>query len=151
MTDGAPIESNKITGSSIPSTNDEARRKDELVFSLIAKQYDDQLQRKRDLDGKAGSLIGYVTIVTGLLIGLGTFAILGSLSKPQFYFPYFIGIASLIVSIVFSLLAVRIRKWSAVPDSRKLFCFAMENRTLFCNFTDRSGRYFILERPQANF
>ena len=111
MTDGAPIQHNKRTDSSQPLNNNDARRKDEL-----------------------GSLIGYVTIVTGLLIGLGTFSILGSLSKPQFYLPYFIGIASLIASIVFSLLAVRIRKWTAVPDVRKLFDAAMKDPI----FTDRT-------------
>jgi hypothetical protein len=132
MVVGAPIQHNKRTDSFniiTPSNNDDARRTDELVFNLIAKQYDNQVQRRRDLDSKAGSLIGYVTIVTGLLIGLGTFSILGSLSKPQFYLPYFMGIASLIASIVFSLLAVIIRKWTAVPDVRKLFGAAMKDPT----------------------
>lgn len=89
--------------------------KEQLLLDLVKRRYDAEWQRAKDLDGKAGSLIGYVTIVTGLIVGLGTFSILGKLSVPLYYTPYFIGIASLLLSIVISLFAIKIRSWEFSP------------------------------------
>lgn len=85
------------------------------------------MQSAKDLDGKAGNLIGYVTIVTGLIIGLGTFSILEKLSQPQYYVPYFIGIAALLASIIISLLAIRIRSWYSTPVIEDLEDYLKDN------------------------
>jgi hypothetical protein len=97
-------------------SSDDETKKEEILFDLVKRRYDSEWDRIRDLDDKAGNLIGYVTIVTGLLIGLGTFDILDKLSKPEYYVPYFGGIFLLILSVVFSLLALKVSKWSASPD-----------------------------------
>lgn len=44
-------------------------------LDLVQKRYDHEWDRARDLDGKAGHLLGYVTIITGLILGLGAFSI----------------------------------------------------------------------------
>jgi hypothetical protein len=92
------------------------KNKDELILDLVKRRYDDELQRGKDLDGKAGSLIGYVTIVTGLLVGLGTFDILGKLSKPEYYIPYFTGIGLLLSSIISSMMAIKLTKFVVAPE-----------------------------------
>jgi hypothetical protein len=99
------------------SSNDNADRykKEEVLLDLVKRLYDAEWQRTKDLDSKAGSLIGYVTIVTGLIIGLGTFSILDKLSLPVFYVPYFIGISALLLSIVISLFAIKVTTWEFSP------------------------------------
>ncbi len=96
------------------------KNKDELIFDLIKRRYDDELERIKSLDTKAGNLIGYISIVTSLLIGAGTFNILGKLSKPEYYSPYFVAIGLLLVSFIFSLNALKIRKWKVVPATERL-------------------------------
>jgi hypothetical protein len=102
------------------SEQDEDTRKDELIFELGKRRYDHELQRTKDLDDKAAGLIGYVTIVTGLLVGLGTFGILEKLSKPEYYIPYFGGIGLLLFSIISSLMSIRLTKWDVVPKFEDL-------------------------------
>jgi hypothetical protein len=99
---------------------DDDKSKDELIFDLVKRRYDNESDRRKDLDEKAGNLIGYVTIVTGLLVGLGTFDILDKLSKPQYFIPYFVGIALLLTSIISSLISIRLAKWSVVPKYEDL-------------------------------
>jgi hypothetical protein len=94
--------------------------KTELLAELTKQRYDAELQRTRDLDGKTGNLIGYVSIVTGLIVGLGTFSILEKLSGPQYYIPYLLGIGGLLVSIITSLLAVRTKVWKFSPGIQDL-------------------------------
>lgn len=64
-------------------------------LDLVQKRYDHEWDRARDLDGKAGHLLGYVTIITGLILGLGAFSIV-----ERLFIPYFAGIASLLFSTV---------------------------------------------------
>jgi hypothetical protein len=77
--------------------------------------YDYEFETRGVLDDKGSNLIGYVTIVTGLLIGLGTFEIFDKLSLPEYYIPYFAGIALLLATIVFSMLSVRVKEYKFVP------------------------------------
>jgi hypothetical protein len=75
-----------------PVLSEDEKDKHDIVFDLMQKRFDYEMQRISDLDDKAGNLIGYTTIVTGLIVGLGTFDILDKLSRPEFYIPYFGGI-----------------------------------------------------------
>jgi hypothetical protein len=85
--------------------------KEEMLLDIVKRRYDAELQRTKDLDTKAGNLIGYVSIVTGLIVGLGTFSILEKLSSPQYYVPYIVGVAALLLSIIASLFALRVISW----------------------------------------
>src|SRR5438093_3269996 len=101
---------------------DDGAKKDEIIFELVKRIYDEGFETKRTLDDKGSNLIGYVTIVTGLLIGLGTFNIFDELSLPQYYIPYFVGIGLFLATIVFSMLTVRVKEYEFVPtvgDVRK--------------------------------
>jgi hypothetical protein len=111
------MESDKSeTNSALENNNSDAgNKKEELLLDLVRKRYDIELQTSRDLDSKAGNLIGYVTIVTGIIVGLGTFSILGKLSEPLYYTLYFVGIGSLLSSIIISLFAIRVRTWLSSP------------------------------------
>ena len=105
-----------------PQTDDDVK-KDEVIYELVKRLYDEKLATKRVLDDKGSNLIGYITIVTGLLVGLGTFNVSDKLSLPQYYIPYFIGIGLLLGTIVFSMLSVRVKNYSyapIVPDLRRV-------------------------------
>ena len=97
-----------------PAEND-AVKKDEIIHELVKRIADYEFDIKQILDDKGSNLIGYVTIVTGLLIGLGTFDIFDKLSRPEYFIPYFVGIALLIATIIFSMLSVRVREYRYVP------------------------------------
>ena len=106
-------------GSRMSSDNDndnDNAKKEELLFDLVKRRYDSELERIRDLDDKAGNLIGYVTVVTGLLIGLGTLDILDKLARAEYFVPYFAGIILLLLSLVLSLVALKVSKWTVSPD-----------------------------------
>jgi len=96
-------------------------KKGEMAFDLIKRRYDSEITRISDLDGKAGTQIGFISIVLSLLIGVGTFDFLDKLTVPKFFLPYFIGIGLLLLSFVFSLLSVKVREWTFAPDTDKLF------------------------------
>lgn len=90
--------------------------KEKQLFELIKRRYDLELQRARDFDSKAGNLIGYVTIITGLLLGIGTFDILDKTTKPEYYLPYFIGIGLLLLSMCSSLTVLKLKKYNIEPN-----------------------------------
>ena len=95
-------------GSGENNSNSKNNRSDiedkrKLLLDLVRKRYDIELQSSKDLDNKAGNLIGYVTIVTSIIVGLGASSILGKLSEPVYSIPYLVGIASLLFSIILSL------------------------------------------------
>lgn len=95
---------------------DDPLKKDEVIFELVKRLYDEVFETKRILDDKGSNLIGYITIVTGLLIGLGTFSLLDKLSLPEYYIPYFVGIGLFLASIMFSMLTVRVKEYMLVPS-----------------------------------
>jgi hypothetical protein len=95
--------------------------RDNLIYDLVKRRYDSEWQRINNLDGKANSLVGYISLVTGFLLGSATFAMSSALiCRPALSSVYFCGIGILIVSIVLALLATRIRKWPNVPDVKFL-------------------------------
>jgi hypothetical protein len=94
--------------------------KDEFVYDLLKGRHDAQIERRQELDSKASNLMGYVTIVTGLTITLGTLSLSNMLQLPQLYIPYFIGIGSLLTSVIMALIASRVMDWVVVPDITKL-------------------------------
>ena len=46
--------------------NDDKTKKKELILDLAKRLHDDELQRTKDLDNKAGNLIQYISLATGL-------------------------------------------------------------------------------------
>jgi hypothetical protein len=111
--------------------------KEELLVDITKGRYAAEMERTRDLDGKAGNLIGYVSIVTGLIVGLGTFSILEKLSSPQYYIPYLIGIGGLLVSIILSLLAVKITStWLYSPGIADLKRYYQDGQADYTALSD---------------
>jgi hypothetical protein len=96
-------------------SNEDDEKKEETLFDLVKRRYDSEWERLKGLDDKAGNLIGYVSIVTGLLLGLGIFEIVDKLTKPVYYLSYFGGIILLLSSIILSMIAIKVREWSIAP------------------------------------
>lgn len=99
--------------------NDEKER-DMMIFDLIKRRYDSELQTINDLDSKAGNLIGFVSVTIGLLVGVGTLNLIDKLSKFEYFIIYILGIVILLVSIIFSMYAIKIRKWAIAPEVQYL-------------------------------
>jgi hypothetical protein len=97
-------------------SQDDDQKRYELILDLVKRRYDSELARTKDLDSKAGSLIGFVSVVVGLLVGLGTIDLLSKLVKLEYSIPYFLGIGILLLSIVISLFSIKVRKWPFVPS-----------------------------------
>lgn len=125
------LEKNTTPSAPAPDQDKDENKKREILLDFVKRRYDTEWQRTTDLDSKAGGLIGYVTIVTGLLIGLGTFSILDKLSAPQYYIPYFIGIGSLLLAILMSLCAVKTRVFYSSPTNEQLERFYQDNEMYY--------------------
>jgi hypothetical protein len=95
-------------------------KRDELLFDLVKRRYDSEWDRIKDLDDKANNFIGFVSVIIGLLLGSGTFNLTNASLHSLLSIPYFLGIGTLLVSVIFSLRAIKIRKWPAVPNVKTL-------------------------------
>jgi hypothetical protein len=104
------------------SKHDDDRDRDELIFDLIKRRVETELNRTNNLDSKAGSIVGFVSILAGLLLGGGSLLFGGQMNNLHFDLTdiksnlYFFGVALLLLSIGLSLFALRVRKWIAVPN-----------------------------------
>lgn len=116
----------------VDKDSDEFKR-GEIAFELIKRNYDAEMARVNDLDGKAGTQIGFISVVLSLLIGVGTFQLLEKLTLPQFFLPYLIGIGLLLLSFLSSLFAIKIRDWTWAPKTQTVFDggFKSENGAWF--------------------
>jgi Na+/phosphate symporter len=90
-------------------------KRDELIFDLVKRRLDGESTRLSNLDSKATNLIGFISVVVGLLLGGSAFAPAG-ISNQALSVPYFVGISLLITSIILALLATKVMKWIAIPD-----------------------------------
>ncbi|MGA9153159.1 MAG: hypothetical protein WBZ36_21485 [Candidatus Nitrosopolaris sp.] len=96
-------------------------KRDTLLFDLIKRRYDAEWDRIAGLDSKANNFIGFISVVTGLLLGSSTFTFSKlSCTYPSLTVLYFLGTGLLLVSIGFALSAIKIRRWHAVPNVETL-------------------------------
>lgn len=103
-------------------------KKNRLLLDLMIRRYDGEMARASDLDSKAGNLIGYVTIATGLLVGVGTFSISEKLTVLQYVIPFFFGLVFLMISIIMSLFSIRIKTYYFSPSINKLEDFLIDKK-----------------------
>lgn len=93
------------------------KERDEFIFDQIQKRFEREWQRLRDLDNKASSIIGFVSVATGVLLGTGMLGIINFdtvLLQAKAFFVF--GTGLLILSIVLGLLGFKVRAWHDVPD-----------------------------------
>lgn len=109
------------------SPEDISRKRDELIFDLIKKRYENELDRIRNLDNKASNIVGFVSVGVSLLLGGGSIISGGGILKSSIFMSnhllggiYFTGVGFLLLSIGSSLTSMRIRKWSIVPNVQTL-------------------------------
>jgi hypothetical protein len=95
-------------------------KEDEILYDIVKTKYNDSLARWDSLDNKASNLIGYVTIVTGLLVGIGTFELFGSLHSVISYILFFIGMGLLVLVIISSLICIRIKYYFEIPSAKEI-------------------------------
>ena len=95
------------------------QERDKLLFDLIKGRLEQEWTRVNDLDTKASNLVGFVSIASGLLLGIGTFARISQFGV-SLALIFLSGAGLLISSIFFGMMAMRIRKWQLVPDSSAL-------------------------------
>ena len=89
--------------------------RDRFLFDLISQRQSQEWQRVHDLDTKASNTIGFVSIIVGFLLGVRSLGV-GSMLTLWELITFSIGIASLIIALVYALLAFRVRKWQLVPN-----------------------------------
>jgi hypothetical protein len=95
--------------------------RDDLILELVKRRYDGVLQNASALDTKAATLVGFVSVVVGLIVGGGTFDVSVIAGSILLYVPYFTSIVILLASIFFGLQAYREkRNYPIVPDVRAL-------------------------------
>jgi hypothetical protein len=113
---------NTITEDGLHSNEILDQKRDELIFELIKRRFDYEFTRTNNLDGKAHNSVGYVGAIVALLLGTGSLLT----GAEAFKYPiqhssptliiYFVGIATLLISIGLALGALKVRKWAMAPD-----------------------------------
>jgi hypothetical protein len=68
------------------------------------------------LDGKAGNLIGFVSVVVSVLLGSALFELRALSFSHPVSILYFIGIGILLLSIGLALGGFRVKRWTEVPN-----------------------------------
>lgn len=96
--------------------SDPEEAKEETVLELVQRRYDEELERAAAIDGKAANLIGYVSVITGLIIGLGTLDLLDKTLTIGQSLAYYLGLAFLVGSSISALLATSVRTWKFSPE-----------------------------------
>jgi hypothetical protein len=96
---------------------------DEKLYEFAEKRYNFEMQRAKDLDGKAGNIIGYVSIITALTLGLGTIEIIEKVTRVELFYLFFGGVLALVVSIISSLFVVKVRRFQIRPNYENLEFF----------------------------
>jgi hypothetical protein len=100
--------------------NSRKDKRDELILDLIKRRYDSELARLNSIDSKGGNLIGFVSVIVGLLVGIAGLEFIKEISTPLSAIPYFIGLGMLVASISCALYAIKVRTYLAVPDASRL-------------------------------
>jgi hypothetical protein len=83
--------------------SDEERQRDDLIFDLIKRRYDGEIEKSNNLDNKAGSLIGLTGVIIGFLLGASTLTTSTLLLNSILSIVYFVDIGILLTSIGFAL------------------------------------------------
>jgi hypothetical protein len=93
------------------------KERDLRLLDLAEKRYNSEIQRLKDLDGKAHNLIGYVSVITTLILGIGAFQFLNTnLLEKEYSILYFAGILALVSSITSSLIGMLVRSYHFRPN-----------------------------------
>jgi hypothetical protein len=126
----------------MPTLNgdDEVEKRDSLIFELTKRRFDSEDDRTKNLEGKVGNLVG-------LLLGAGSLLSGGEILKSSILSssrgltdtPYFVGVASLLISIGCALIALKIRRWIIV---RKVQTLIKEYTSL--SFTEVLRRMLLM-------
>ena len=121
---GTSIEDNNINSSKNSdidtSVNKDRLKEEELILDIAKSRYENALSRWASLDNKASNLIGYVTIVTGLLIGIGTIDLFEKIDSAISFILFFGGLGFLILTIIFSLITIKLKKYAITPSLEDL-------------------------------
>jgi hypothetical protein len=98
----------------------DANRRDDLIFELIRDRVKGEWDRSMAVDGKAGNLIGFTSVVIGLLLSAVSLNVTILSQSSILSAIYFTGVGILLLSIFFSLMVIKIRAWTLVPDVKRL-------------------------------
>jgi len=90
-----------------------------VIHDEVVRRFQYESERTKRLDDKASNVMGFVGIITGLVSGLGALALKvpTNLTEVIATILFFLTIAALICSFVFSLIGYRIKKFIIVPDA----------------------------------
>lgn len=111
----------KTVNTNITKTDED---RDDLIFELIKKRYDDEWERSRAIDNKAGSLIGFVSIAVSFLLGTSSLGFFDFKNLNPVLAAFFIvGIGIMIGSIVKALYAFKVQEWDAAPNTSRLLTY----------------------------
>lgn len=94
------------------------QKRDELLYESFKRKYDEEIATTTKLDDKANNLIGFTSIVVGLLMTEGTFKISGLLKNAHLegmLIFYLVSVGVLLSSIGTGLYAFKVRKWKNAP------------------------------------
>ena len=101
-------------------SQEQKKKSRELILNSIADRFKLEVERKKDLDGKANNLVGFVGIILSLISGFGLTS-LTSIALPKFELTWYYAskispmvlfgfvYVVLFLSILFALKAVQIK------------------------------------------
>lgn len=89
--------------------SDEEKQRDKLIYEIVGKRYDLEIQRTNDLDTKANNITGFAGLLA-TLVG----SIIGFLPKGLDESLFLIPLILLITSAILGLLAYWIKSYSAI-------------------------------------
>lgn len=117
--------------------------RDDLIFELIKRRYDSEMDKIASLDNKSASLIGFVSVVVGLIVGGGSFKFSIIASELYLSVPYFFSVGSLLFSIFMGLRAFRNRNWLVAPNVVELLINKTQPNVSYSQVLQETGNVMV--------
>lgn len=111
-----------MTNSNDEELNDdeEELKRDKLIYEMFLNVFNVELDRIHDLDNKSGKLITFSGVIISILGIFGGYVLTQIKIDWSSYILFVISLITILISILYSIQAFKIRNWAIAPDNKTL-------------------------------
>ena len=104
-------------------------KKYEFLVDFAQTTYSNEVHRITNLDNKANTIIGFISVAISILIGFGALEFFAKITTTNYLMIYSLAIGTLVFAIFAALYALKIRTWDLSLDIGHLYQNYMTHST----------------------